>query len=90
MVTLLSLVVLVRTRELTGTFSIRLLKVNLFSALDTAAVELLEQNLQSNDDGTINRWVPGTWYPIAIEEHAIVSRNSFLYVFGELFLSDID
>ena len=81
--------VLVRTRELTGTFSIRLLKVNLFSALDTAAVELLEQNLQSNEDGTINRWVPGTWYPIAVEEHAIVSRNSFLYVFGELFLSDI-
>merc|ERR1719410_115476 len=54
------------------------------SALDTAAVELLEQNLQSNEDGTINRWVPGTWYPIAVEEHAIVSRNSFLYVFGGL------
>ena len=63
--------------------NIKVLNLKFVSALDTAAVELLEQNLQSNEDGTINRWVPGTWYPVAIEEHAIVSRNSFLYVFGE-------
>merc|ERR1711892_1420866 len=43
------------------------------SALDTAAVEFLDQNLQLNEDNTLNRWLYGKKYPFAVEEHEIVS-----------------
>jgi len=55
------------------------------SALDTASVEFLDQNLQLNEDNTLNRWLYGKKYPFAVEEHEIVSvRDGYLYVFGGL------
>ena len=51
-----------------------------------ATVEILDQNLQINDDGTINRWVFGQPYPFSVEQHAIISttnlQTNFLFVFG--------
>ena len=51
-----------------------------------STVEVLDQNLQINDDGTINRWVFGQPYPFSVEQHAIISttnlQTNFLFVFG--------